>query len=131
MLVNAAIIARLESNLLDKLANEIMEVQPILQSVASDPRFLTGDLNCILNLRRIVSGDLSADRIFQRRNDLAARGVIFRVRGKDHHYVQRQAHRVTLNMHVAFLPDVEKSDLNLASKIRQFVDSKDATVGAR
>ena len=45
--------------------------------------------------------------------------------------VERQAHRVALNLHVAFLHDVEQADLNLSGEIGQFIDGEDAAVGAR
>ena len=85
----------------------------------------------VCNLCRIVRHDLGADAILQRRDDLSARGVVFRVRRKHQHHVQRQAHRITLNLHVAFLHDVEESDLNLAGEIGQFVDREDAAIRAR
>ena len=75
--------------------------------------------------------DLGADAILQRRDDLAARRVVFRVRRKHQHHIQRQAHRITLNLHVAFLHDVEESNLDLAGEIGQLVDGKDAAIGAR
>src|SRR2546421_6396775 len=75
--------------------------------------------------------DLRADAIFQGRDDLAARGVVFRVRGEDEHHVERQTHRVAFNLHVALLHDVEEADLNLAREVWQFVDGEDAAIGAR
>jgi hypothetical protein len=45
--------------------------------------------------------------------------------------VERQAHGVTLNLHVAFLHDVEQTHLDLAGQVGQFVDGEDAAVGAR
>ena len=101
------------------------------QTIATDPGFLARNLDCRLNLRRVVSRDLGADAVFQRRNDLSARRVVFRVGGKDQHHIQRQPDRITLNLHVAFLHDVEESDLNLAGEIRQLVDREDAAISAR
>jgi hypothetical protein len=43
----------------------------------------------------------------------------------------RQTHGITLNLHVAFLHDVEECDLNLAGEIGQFVDGEDAAIRAR
>ena len=78
-----------------------------------------------------MRADLAADAVLQRRDDLAARGVVFRIRGEDQQHVERQAHRIALNLHVAFLHDVEQADLNLAGQVGQFVDGEDAAVGAR
>ena len=75
--------------------------------------------------------DFRADAILQRRNDLSARRVVFRVGGEDEHDIQRKAHRITLNLHVAFLHDVEQADLDLAGQIRQFIDREDAAIRAR
>ena len=38
---------------------------------------------------------------------------------------------ITFDLHVAFLHDVEQSNLNLPGEIGQFVDGEDAAVGAR
>ena len=46
-------------------------------------------------------------------------------------HVERQAHRVALDLDVAFLQDVEQADLDLAGEIGQLVDGEDAAVGAR
>jgi hypothetical protein len=78
-----------------------------------------------------VRADLAADAVLQRRDDLAARRVVFRVGGEDQQHVERQAHRVALNLHVAFLHDVEQAHLDLAGQVGQFVDGEDAAVGAR
>ena len=79
----------------------------------------------------IVGADLAADAVLERRDDLAARGVVFRIGGEDEQQVERQADRVALNLHVAFLHDVEQADLDLAGEIGQFVDGEDAAIGAR
>ena len=42
-----------------------------------------------------------------------------------------QPHRIALNLHVAFLHDVEQADLDLAGQVGKLVDGKDATIGAR
>ena len=78
-----------------------------------------------------MRADLAADAVFERRDDLAARRVVFRVGGEDEQQVERQADRVALNLHVAFLHDVEESDLDLAGEIGQFVDGENAAIGAR
>ena len=96
-----------------------------------EPGFLPRDRHAVIERGRIVRADLAADAILERRDDLAARGVIFRVGGEYQHQVERQAHRVALNLHVAFLHDVEQAHLDLAGQIGQFVDGEDAAVGAR
>src|SRR5208282_836572 len=40
--------------------------------------------------------------------------------------IQRQPNRISLNLHVAFLHDVEQSNLNLARQIRQLVNRKNS-----
>ena len=79
----------------------------------------------------IVRADFAADAVLERRDDLAARGVVFRVGGEHQQQVERQADRIALNLHVAFLHDVEQPDLDLAGQVGQFVDGEDAAVGAR
>jgi hypothetical protein len=77
-----------------------------------------------------VSANFGADAIFERRDDLAARGVVFRIGGKNEQDVEWKAQRVTLNLNVAFLHDVEKADLNFSCEVGKFVDGEDAAIGA-
>ena len=102
-------------------------LQAVARSVQASCRVISTPS---LQLFRIVRHDLGADSIFQRRDDLAARRVVFRVCRKHQHHVQRQTHRITLNLHVAFLHDVEEADLDLAGEIGQLIDRKDAAIGA-
>ena len=95
------------------------------------PGFLRGDFEALLDGGGIMGADFAADAVFQRRDDLAARRVVFRIGGEDQHHVDRQAHGVAFNLDIAFLHDVEQADLNFAGEIRQFVDGEDAAVGAR
>ena len=81
--------------------------------------------------QRIVRANLAADAILERRDDLAARRVILRIRGEHQHHIERQAHRIAFNLHVAFLHDVEQAHLDLAGQIGQFVDGENAAIGAR
>ena len=97
----------------------------------SQPGFLRGDGDALLQRGRIVRADFAADAVLERRDDLAARGVIFRVGGEHQHQVERQAHRVAFNLHVAFLHDVEQAHLDFAGQVGQLVDGEDAAVGAR
>ena len=78
-----------------------------------------------------MGADLGADAVLERRDDLAAGGVVLRVGGEDHHHVQRQAHREAFDLDVAFLEDVEQADLHLAGQVGQLVDGEEAAVGAR
>ena len=75
--------------------------------------------------------DFGADAVFERRNDLSARGVVFGVGAKDQSHIEIQAHRIALNLHIAFLHDVEERYLDLARQVRQFIDGKDSTIGPR
>ena len=50
---------------------------------------------------------------------------------EDDGYVERQTDGVALNLHIAFLHDVEERDLDLAGEVGQLVDGEDAAVGAR
>ena len=78
-----------------------------------------------------MGANFGADAVLQRRNDFAARGVVFRIGAEDQGHVERHAHRVALNLHIAFLHDVEQANLDLAREIRQLVDGEDAAIGAR
>ena len=78
-----------------------------------------------------MRADFAADAVLERRDDLAARRIVFGVGGKDQQQIERQADRVALNLHVAFLHDVEQSHLDLAGQIGQLVDGEDAAIGAR
>ena len=71
-----------------------------------------------------------ADAVFERGDDLAARRVVLGIGGEDDGDIEREAHRVALNLHVAFLHDVEERDLDLAGEIGHLVDGEDAAVGA-
>ena len=75
--------------------------------------------------------DFAADPVLEWCDDLAARRVVFGVGGEDQQHVQWQRHRIALNLHIAFLHDVEQGHLDLACEIGQFVDRKDSPVGAR
>jgi len=59
------------------------------------------------------------------------RGVVLGVRGEHHHQIELEPDRVALDLDVAFLKDVEQSDLDLAGEIGQLVDREDPAVGPR
>ena len=77
-----------------------------------------------------MGADFRADAVFERGDDFAARGVVLRVGAEDKGHIEGQAHGVALNLHVAFLHDVEERDLDFAGQVGQFVDGEDAAVGA-
>ena len=54
-----------------------------------------------------MSADLGTNSVLQRGYDLASRGVILGVGAEHQENIQRQSHRITLNLHVALLHDVE------------------------
>ncbi len=89
-----------------------------------------GDGHGLFDGRRVMGADFAADAILERSHDLAARGVVLRIGAEDQGHVQRQANREAFDLHIAFLHDVEQSDLDFSGKVGQFVDGKDATVGA-
>ena len=72
-----------------------------------------------------------AHAVLQRRDDFSARGVILRIGAEYERDIEREAHRVALNLHIAFLHDVEEGDLDFAGEVGQFVDGEDAAVGTR
>ncbi|MYI75515.1 MAG: hypothetical protein F4057_09435 [Acidobacteria bacterium] len=78
-----------------------------------------------------MGADLGADAVLEGRDDLAARGVVLRIRRERHHDVERHADRIPLDLDVALLKDVEQADLDLAGQVGQLVDGEDAAVRAR
>ncbi len=103
----------------------------LARSFAVEIGFLHGNLDAFFHRRWIVRSNLRPDAILQRRNDLPARGVVFRVRAEHQRDIQRQPDGISLNLHVAFLHDVEESNLNLARQIGQLVNRKNSAIGAR
>ncbi len=95
------------------------------------PTLPAGDCHAMLERLRIMSADLASDAVFQRRDDFSSGCVVFRIRGKHQHHIQRQAHRIAFDLHIAFLHDVEQADLHFAGEIRKFIDRKDAAVRPR
>src|ERR1700733_11900343 len=128
--VNALVFARLERDLFDHLAQIIGDID-LPRWIAADPRFLIRDGHAFCHRRRIVGANLSADAILQGSDDLSARGIVLRVRREYDKHVERQSQRVAFNLDVAFLHDIEQTDLNLAREVRQFVDRENAAVRAR
>src|SRR5947208_16942254 len=78
-----------------------------------------------------MRANLTADAVLERRNDFAAGGVVLRIGRKHQLDVEGQAHGVTLNLHVAFLHDVEQADLDFSCQVGKLINGEDAAVGAR
>ena len=77
-----------------------------------------------------MRANLAADAVFQRCDDLPARRIVFGIRAEDDGDVERQPDGVALNLHVAFLHDVEEAHLNFSSEVGEFVDGEDSAIGA-
>jgi hypothetical protein len=78
-----------------------------------------------------VGAHLAADAVLERGDDLAARRVVLRVRREHHRHVDRQPHRVTLDLDVTLLEDVEQAHLDAPRQVGQLVEREDAAVRAR
>ena len=89
-----------------------------------------GDGDALFDVFGVVGADLGADAVFERGDDFAAGGVVLGVGGEDDGDVEREADGVALNLHVAFLHDVEERDLDFSGEVGEFVDGEDAAVGA-
>src|SRR5713101_7441342 len=77
-----------------------------------------------------MGANFGAATILKRRDDLAARRIVFGIRGEDEEHVERQPQRVALNLNVAFLHNIEEANLDFAGKIGEFVDGENAAIGA-
>ena len=98
--------------------------------VAAGPGFLRGDGDAFIHGGGIVRANLGADAVFERRDDFSASRVVFGIRAEDDGDIERQADGISLNLHVAFLHDVEQADLNFSGEVGKFVDGEDAAIGA-
>src|SRR5688572_8183817 len=108
MLVDALVVTRFEGDLFDCLAQKVRQAHSLAQAVAVEPGLLPRDFNPQTYFGGIMRGDLGPDAILQRTNYFSTRSVILRV-GREHkHHIQRKAYGITLNLHVAFLHDVEE-----------------------
>ena len=74
--------------------------------------------------------NLGADAVFQWGDDFSTRRIVLGVGGEDEEDVERKTQGIALNLNVAFLHDVEESDLNFAGQIGEFINGKDAAIGA-
>jgi len=77
-----------------------------------------------------VCANLGANAVFERGDDLSTSGVVFGIRAEDDGDIEREANGVSLNLHVAFLHDIEEADLNFSGEVGKFVDGEDAAIGA-
>ncbi len=127
--VHALVLARLEGDFFDDLA-QVMRDFDFLAGVAGDPGFLRRDGHAFLNGGRVMCMNFGADAVFERRDNFAAGGVVLGIGGEDEEDVERKAERIALNLDVAFLHDVEETDLNFSGEIGELVDGEDAAIGA-
>src|SRR5690349_13740070 len=128
MLVDVIVVTRLERDLLHDFANKIRDHDAVSVFKSFRPGLLARDLHGLWQFFWIVRRDLGTDAVLERRDDLSARGVVFRVRRKHEHHVERETHRITLNLDVALLHDVEERDLDLSGEVGQLVDGEYAPI---
>ena len=93
--------------------------------------FLAHDCDFGVDFQWIVRANLATEAVFQRRNDATAVGVILWVCRCNQQDVNRKTDLVTTNLHITFFKNVQQANLNALGKVRQFVNRKHATVGAR
>src|SRR5205823_3224622 len=129
-LVDLAIRARLEGHFFDDLAHVVRDLDRACPD-ALRPGLLSGDRDRVRTRHRVMRADFGSDSILERRDDLAARRVVFRIRREHEQDIELQPDRVALDLDVALLKDVEQPDLNLAREIGQLVDGEDAAIGPR
>ena len=79
----------------------------------------------------IVRQDLGIDPVLQRRDDVAAVRVVFRIRREHQHDIQRDADVEPADLDVLLLQDIEEADLDAGLQVRELVDGKDAAVAPR
>ena len=127
-LVNLLVLAGGEGDSFDDLANVLWDHE--LVAIPRRPGFLRCDGDAFFDGGRIMRADFGADAVFERSDDFSARRVVFRIRGEDQRDIERQAHGISFNLNVAFLHDVEETDLNFSREVGQFVHGEDATIGA-
>src|SRR4051794_4609158 len=82
-------------------------------------------------LAEVVGTQLCAEAVLQRGDDAATIGVVLRVCRGNQKDVQRQPQRVATYLDIALLEDIEQSNLNAFSQVRQLVETEHAVVGAR
>ena len=95
-----------------------------------DDRLLDHDVHLHVDVQRIVGPDLGPEPVLERGDDATTVGVVLRIGRGEQHHVQRQAHPVATDLHVAFLEHVQQADLDPLGQVGQFVDGEQAPVGA-
>src|SRR6185437_3597363 len=135
-LVDFFLLTRNEGDLLDDLADVVRDVDAlnlvVVRGVAArGPGLLLGDGDGLVERLGVVRANLGTDAVLERSHNFASSRVVLGVRGENDRDIEIEADRITLNLDVALLHDVEESHLDLAGEIGKFVDGEDAAVGAR
>ena len=125
-LVDTLVVPRFECDALDHLGDEVRNAH--FSGATRGPRFLVRDHHAELDGLGIVRGHLAPDAILERRDDLAAGGVVLGIRGEADHDIERQPHRIAFDLDVAFLHDVEEADLDLSGQIGKLVEREDSAI---
>jgi hypothetical protein len=94
-------------------------------------RLLLHDRDLVGDRARVVGADLRSEPVLERRDDAAAVRVVLGVRARHHEDVEREAHQVPADLHVALFHHVEEAHLDALRQVRQLVDAEDAAVGPR
>ena len=128
--IHALVFARLKRNFFHHLPQIIRDLYAATR-IALHPGFLRSDAHSFFESPGVMRANLSADAVLQWSDDLSACGVVFRIRCKDEQNVKSQTQRVTLNLDITFLHDVEEAYLNFTSEIRKFVHGENAAIRAR
>ena len=126
-LIHLLVLASGEGHLLDHLAHVLRYVD--LGCAPLAPGFLGRDGHAFFDGLGIVGADFRADPVFERSDDFASCGVVLGISAEGKNDVQFQADGISLNLHIAFLHDVEERHLDLPGQIRKLVDSKDPAIG--
>ena len=87
-------------------------------AVALEPGLLRRDLRRGLHVLGVVREDLRGDAVLQRRDDVAAVGVVLGVGREDEQDVERDADREAADLEVALLEDVQQADLDARLEVR-------------
>ena len=116
LLVHELAAAGLERHILDQLA-KVLGDHDAGVAIAALPRLLPGDRQGVLHVGRVVVDDLRVDAVLQRRDDVAAVGVVLGV-GREHHaHVERDAQREAADLEVLLFEDVEQPHLDARRQV--------------
>src|ERR1700732_2763214 len=118
--IDALVFAGLECDLFHNFTNVVRQFGMAL-AVALSPGLLRGDGHTFGKRSGIMGANFRPDAVLQRGDDFSTRGVVLGIRSEDEKDVQSHAHRVSLNLNVAFLHDVEEANLDFSGEVRQFV----------